>query len=101
MRYKDEVKKRVTLDQVKAAHGGEDPVMVYNGNGAFSHHYGTLDRVTELSQNFSTNVVLLPTFEASVDRSKFTADSHFFVRDIFESSKAMPECGFCHDMAFS
>jgi exopolysaccharide biosynthesis predicted pyruvyltransferase EpsI len=100
VRFKDVMKGRVTLDQVIAATRHDDPVMVYNGNGAFSHHYETLGRVAELSQSFGTSIVLPSTFEAAIDRSRFAPDSHFFVRDRFESAQAMPDCMFCHDMAF-
>lgn len=99
-RFKDVIKARVTVAQLKAATGHSDPAMIYNGCGAFSPHYQMLPKVAELSQQFSTAVFLPSTFALDVDRAAFAQDSHFFVRDRFQSSDRMADAPFCHDMAF-
>lgn len=61
----------MSLEEIKTVFRSEDPVMIYNGNGAFSHHYSTLDQVAELSHNFTTSIVLPSTFQVAVDRKFF------------------------------
>lgn len=99
-RFKDVIKGRTTLADLKAATHHADPAMIYNGCGAFSPHYALLPRVAELSREFSTAIFLPATFAMDVDRSAFAKDTHFFVRDKFQSQSRMPDCAFCHDMAF-
>ncbi len=99
-RFKDVMKKRADIKDLKAATGHADPVMIYNGCGAFSPHYELLPKVAELSQQFSSAVFLPSTFAVDLDRDAFAKDSHFFVRDRYQSSERMPDAPFCHDMAF-
>lgn len=100
VRFKDILKRRTSVSEAKRHLGHDDPVMVYNGCGAFSQHYSMADKVCALAQNFSTNVFLPATFAIDMDRQRFPNDTHFFVRDRFESASKMPEAPFCHDMAF-
>lgn len=99
-RFKDVVKKRVSVAELKAATGHADPVMIYNGCGAFSPHYQLLPLVAQLSQQFSTALFLPATFAIEADRADFAPDTHFFVRDRFQSFERMKDAVFCHDMAF-
>lgn len=100
IKFKDILKKRITLEEAKASSRHPAPVMIYNGCGAFSPHYKTLSRVTKLANEFETAVFLPSTYALEINRSAFPKDSHFFVRDRFESQNQMPDCQFCHDMAF-
>lgn len=97
---KDFEKRRVDLAQLKQQIRHDDPVMVYNGCGAFSSHYSLLGRVQKLASHFSSVALLPCTINTDMDMNRFPKDTHVFVRDHFESQAAFPAAPFCHDMAF-
>ncbi|MCG7572982.1 hypothetical protein MHM39_05335 [Phaeobacter sp. CNT1-3] len=100
VRFKDLIKKRLTLTEAKARTFHDDPVLIFNGNGAFCPHYQTLGRVAELSQEFKTSIILPSTYAVDVPAGTFAPDTHLFVRDRFQSQDRLPDVPFCHDMAF-
>ncbi|MEM9433686.1 MAG: hypothetical protein AAGA12_07160 [Pseudomonadota bacterium] len=100
VRFKDVLKNRTSLDAERAATHHSDPVLIYNGCGAFSPHYEMAARVANLTRQFSTSIILPSTFAIDVAEYKFSDTTHFFVRDRFESAERMPGSPFCHDMAF-
>lgn len=93
-------KNRMTLAQAKARTGHPDPLVVYNGNGAFTDHYRRVPFLAELSRQASTMVFLPSTYAVRPEDYDFGPDTHFFARDRFESMKNCPKATFCHDMAF-
>lgn len=97
---KDLEKRRVNLQDIKRQIRHDDPVMVYNGCGAFSSHYTILDRVQKLANHFSSVALLPCTINTDMGLNQFPSDTHIFVRDRFESQAALPSAPFCHDMAF-
>lgn len=100
VRLKDLERKHIELNALKRQIGHDDPVMVFNGNGAFTDLYSTGDRVRRLASEF-TSVFLLPcTVDMDLRLDRFPADTHIVVRDKHESSAAIPSALFCHDMAF-
>ena len=100
IRAKDIHKGRFSLDAAKAATGHSDPIMIYNGSGAFTEHYEMLPRIAKLASAFETVAILPSTFAIDIDRRLLPADTHFFVRDRYQSQDRMSDCQFCHDMAF-
>lgn len=101
IRFKDIIKNRRRVeDEIKSVNHA-NPVMIYNGCGAFTPHYSSLvTRIAELSNNFSTSIFLPSTYAVDMARCGFSSNSIFFVRDKFESQQMMPQAQFCHDMAF-
>lgn len=99
-RFKDIIKRRKTLAQIKAQMGHPDPVMIYNGNGAFTSHYDIGKTIAKLTTEFGTSIVLPSTFAAEADALFAGTQAHLFVRDKFESQSNAPGVPFCHDMAF-
>lgn len=93
-------KGRVNLSAIKQKIGHDDPVLIYNGCGAFSPHYNMIQRVQRLAGHFSSVVLLPCTINIDMGVHQFPDDTHIFVRDLFESKLAVPEAQFCHDMAF-
>lgn len=98
---KDFEKKRLDLNVLKRQIGHNDPVMIYNGCGAFTKHYPSLvGRVQRLAVHFSTVMVMPSTINIDMRLDQFPSDTHVFVRDRYESQEALPGSLFCHDMAF-
>lgn len=98
---KDFEKRRIDLNDLKKRIGHDDPVMVYNGCGAFTHHYSSLvTRVQRLAMHFSSVMLMPSTINTDLQLDRFPSDTHVFVRDRYESQAALPHSLFCHDMAF-
>ena len=97
---KDFERQRIDLGSLKRQIGHDDPVMVYNGCGAFTDHYSLVDRVQRLASHFSSVMLLPCTVNTRLRLDRFPSDTHVVVRDRFESQAALPDAPFCHDMAF-
>lgn len=100
VRYSDIRRGKTNVEQVKAQIGHPSPVLLYNGCGAFTGHYDTVSTFVALAEAFDTAIFLPATFALDVRKAGFPSDTHFFVRDRFESRGFMPDVPFCHDMAF-
>lgn len=101
VRFKDIMKGRRKIEDEIAATGHSSPVLVYNGNGAFTSHYAPLvEQVAKLSHHFDTSIFLPSTYALDLFDLGFPKNSLFFARDKFESQEQMPSAQFCHDMAF-
>ena len=100
LRMKDFVRRRLSLDAAREHVGHPNPVVIYNGCGAFTPHYELGAKIASLFRNFETGIVLPSTYAMDIDPSDFARETHFFARDRFESQKRLPSAPFCHDMAF-
>lgn len=101
VRFKDILKGRRSVDAEISATNHPRPVLIYNGNGAFTHHYDSLiARIAELSHCFDTSIFLPSTYAVDMTKYKFSKSSIFFARDKFESKQRVEDAQFCHDMAF-
>ena len=79
---------------------GSDTVLLYNGNGAFTAHYTITERIARVAAFFRTKIFLPCTVNMDLDTLNLGDDTHFFVRDRYQSQARLPDSPFCHDMAF-
>lgn len=91
---------KVSLPDLRRQLGHDDPVMLFNGNGAMNALYERMPLIASITQHFTTSIFLPATFASPPSDFGFAPGCHFFVRDQQQSRQILPDAPFCHDMAF-
>lgn len=91
---------KVSMPKLRELTDCDDPVMLFNGNGAMNTIYGRMPMIAGITEKFSTNIFLPATFATPPGEFGFAPNCHFFVRDRGHSHICVPDAPFCHDMAF-